>query len=190
MNIITTPNPSLLARASEVVAFDKKLRDMLLDMERTLLATTDPKGVGLAAPQVSIAKRIFLAKPSEKSKTQIFINPVIESVSDEREIPDHTNSPSIERNKPKKKKLFEGCLSIPNFWGNVTRHKELTLTWQDEHGKSHTKHFKGFMATIIQHEIDHLNGILFTKHVMEQHEKLYKSHKNEKGEDEFDEVKI
>src|SRR5581483_3841054 len=96
----------------------------------------------------------------------------------------------IEQNKNKKKKLFEGCLSVPNFWGNVTRAKEITLTWQDEKGKQCTKEFKGFMATIIQHEIDHLDGILFTKHVMEQGEKLYKSHKNEEGEDEFDEVKL
>lgn len=182
-SIVTTPNPILVARASEVTTFDKKLHELLKNMEKTLLATTDPKGVGLAAPQIGEQLRIFLAKPTDRAKIKVFINPEIIKTID-------STPEEIEQNKSKKKKLFEGCLSIPNLWGNVTRAKEITLAWQDENGKTHTKQFSRFMATIIQHEVDHLNGILFTKHVMEQGEKLYKSHKNEKGEDEFDEVKL
>ena len=190
--IVTTPHPILIQASEPVKSFDKKLQTILQEMEETLLATTDPKGVGLAAPQVGLPLRIFLAKPTDKSDVTVYINPIMEQMSQEEGILAHPNSERIEKAKPKKSKgkLLEGCLSIPNIWGNVTRKKEVTLTWQDNTGKKRTKHFKGFMATIIQHEVDHLNGILFTKHVMEQGEKLYKSHKNEEGEDEFDEVKI
>lgn len=178
-SIVVTPNPVLVTVSEPVKTFDKKLHGIIQEMEKTLLATTDPKGVGLAAPQVGLLLRLFLAKPSDKAKVSIYINPVIQFKEELEEKP-----------KKKKKRLLEGCLSIPNIWGNVTRKKELTLTWQDEKGKTHTKEFRGFMATIIQHEVDHLNGTLFTKHVMAQGEKLYKSFKNEKGEDEFEEIKI
>lgn len=190
--IVTTPDPVLAKRAQEVIKFDAKLKEVLQEMRKTLLATEDPIGVGLAAPQVGISMRIFQMKPTEKSVVTNFINPVIVNISESEGILKKLNSENVEKNKPKssKKRLLEGCLSIPNIWGNVTRKKEITIAFQDENGVSHTKHFKGFPAVIIQHEMDHLNGILFTKHVMEQKEKLYKSHKNEEGEDEFDEIKI
>lgn len=190
--IVTTPDEVLAKRAQEVTKFDVKLHEILEGMEKTLLATKDPIGVGLAAPQVGISLRIFQTKPTEKSVVVNFINPVIVDTSENEGVLNKSNSEKIDKNKSKssKKKLLEGCLSIPNIWGNVTRKKEVTLSWQDEKGTSHTKHFRGFPAVIIQHEIDHLNGILFTKHVMEQKEKLYKSHKNKDGEDEFDEIKL
>jgi peptide deformylase len=145
-------------------------------MSETLLATSDPKGVGLAAPQVAVLKRFFLTKPTDKAKIKTFINPeIIEN---------------IENRQESKSKLLEGCLSIPNVWGKVSRAKQVTLMYQNEKGKIFQKTFKGFMATIIQHEVDHLNGILFTKHVLEQSNKLYKSYKNESGEDEFEELRV
>lgn len=191
-SIVTTPNDVLLKVAKPVTDFDKKLQTILSEMEATLRATFDPVGVGLAAPQVGLSLRIFQMKPTEKSKVTSYINPVIESFSDDEEIPEFTNSEKVENKKPEssKNKLLEGCLSIPDIWGNVTRKKSLTLSWQDATGKKFTKEFKSFPAIIIQHEIDHLNGILFTKHVMAQNEKLFKSHKNSQGEDEFEEMKI
>lgn len=190
--LITAPNPVLINYSNSVERFDKKLLEIISGMEAALLATTDPKGVGLAAPQVGINLRIFQMKPTDKAKVTTYINPVISHISQAEEVPNFINSENVENNKPKKSKgkLLEGCLSIPNIWGNVTRKKFLTLTWQDESGKTFTKEFKGFPAVIIQHEVDHLDGILFTKHVIAQHEKLYKSYKNEKGEDEFEEIKI
>lgn len=177
--MVVTPDPVLVKCALEVKHFDKKLHETIRKMKETLAATLDPVGVGLAAPQVGLSIRLFLVKPAENAKVQVFINPEIKSLET-----------AAATKKKTKKRLLEGCLSIPNIWGNITRAKALTLSWQDEHGRHHTKRFRGFMATIIQHELDHLNGILFTKHVMEQGEKLYKSYKNEKGEDEFEEVKI
>lgn len=190
--IITTPNKILVEKANPVTKFDKKLESILSEMEKTLRSTVDPIGVGLAAPQVGLRMRIFLMKPTEKSKVTSFINPVIESTSDEEEVPHFTNSEKVESHKPEssKNKLLEGCLSIPDIWGNVTRKKEVTLVWQDAKGNNFKQVFNGFAAIIIQHEVDHLNGVLFTKHVMDQNEKLFKSHKNEEGEDEFDEIQI
>jgi len=81
-------------------------------------------------------------------------------------------------------------LSLVNIWGEVERSPEITLEYLDESGKSHNRKFSGFMATIIQHEVDHLNGILFPKRVLEQNGTLYQSSKNAKGEDEFEELII
>ena len=191
-NIITTPNKLLLETAKSVDKFDKKLAEIICEMEVALRATVDPIGVGLAAPQVGLSLRIFQMKPTEKSKVTTYINPIIEKLTDEKEVPHFTNKANVEKHKPEssKNKLLEGCLSIPDIWGNVTRQKGVTLKWQDETGTTLTKDFTGFPAIIIQHEIDHLNGILFTTRVMEQKEKLFKSHKNKEGEDEFDEITL
>lgn len=177
LEIITTPNPILVKPAEEVKRFDKKLHQIIEQMKETLDASVDPIGVGLAAPQVGISLRIFIAKPKEDGRHMIFINPTIVSSLDGV-------------SSKKQKRLLEGCLSIPTIWGRVKRKKEITLEYQDKKGNKHTKSFKGFTATIIQHETDHLDGILFTKHAMEQGERLYKSHKNEDGKEEFDEVNV
>ncbi len=190
LKIVTTPDPILVTHSKKVTEFNSKLTDTLSQMEETLRATKDPVGVGLAAPQVGLPLRIFQMKPREDSLVTSFINPEIIERSEDVQIPKYKNSKKVETKKPKKGKLLEGCLSIPDIWGHVTRNKEVTLRWQDEKGKTHQKHFRGFPAVIVQHEVDHLNGVLFTKHVMEQKEQLYKSHKNEQGEDEFDEIKI
>lgn len=190
--IVTTPNKILLQTAKPVTNFDKRLKNIIKGMEEALRATVDPIGVGLAAPQVGLSLRLFVMKPTENSQITAIINPEILKLSDSKQIPDFTNSKKVESKKPKKSKgkLLEGCLSLPNIWGNVTRAKEVTLSFQDENGNKKTETFTSFPAIIIQHEIDHLNGILFTKHVISQGEKLFKSHKNEKGEDEFEEMTI
>ncbi len=183
MKIVTTPNPVLTKQAEPVKKFDKKLKKIISDMEITLAHTSDPVGVGLAAPQVDLSLRIFLARPTEKAPMMHFINPVLESVS----------KPNIKKKTKKsndEKKVLEGCLSIPNIWGHVTRPQKLTLSYYDFNGKKYTNTYTGFMATIILHEMDHLNGVLFTKHVLEQKEKLYRSYKTKNGEEEFEEVNL
>jgi len=192
LDIVVAPNKILVEKTKQVVVFDKKLKKTIEQMEKALDATTDPIGVGLAAPQVNIPKRIFIARPTPKAKLLVVINPIIVSESSEKGIPNQINSKKIEARKPQasKKKLLEGCLSIPDIWGNVSRKREVELEYQDIEGKKIKKTFKGFLATIVQHEIDHLNGVLFTKRVIEQKEKLYRSHKNAEGEDEFDEIEL
>ncbi|RJQ26809.1 peptide deformylase [Candidatus Parcubacteria bacterium] len=177
--IVKTPNQVLMEPSKPVTEFDKKLLNIITEMKESLLATTDPKGVGLAAPQVGIPLKIFLAKPNDKSPILVFINPQIKEITETQP-----------KSSKKKGRLLEGCLSIPSIWGKVSRNASLTIEYQDESGKKHTKVAKGFLAIIIQHEMDHLQGILFTKRVMEQNQKLFRSYKNEKGEDEFEEIKI
>lgn len=194
--LVTTPNEILNQVSKPVGKFDKNLSEILSAMEETLLNTSDPIGVGLAAPQVGLSLRIFQMRPDEKSQIRSFINPTILSISDE---PNSYTTQSGKKKKaieegkippPQGKRLLEGCLSIPNIWGYVQRRKEVKLSFQDKEGKSYEEVFTGFPAIIIQHEMDHLNGILFTKHVMEQKEKLFKSHKDENNEDVFEEINL
>lgn len=180
--MVLTPNPILLEKAKTVKKFDTKLKEYVRDMERLLIEAVDPIGVGLAGPQAGIPYRIFLMRPTEKSKIQVFINPEILKAEEEKQ--------EKSRKKKRNKKILEGCLSIPNIWGNIRRNRCITLKYQDIHGKVHKKVFKEFDSVIIQHEIDHLDGILFTKRVLEQGEKLYRSYKNKEGEEEFEEIKI
>lgn len=186
--IVTTPDPVLTQVAKPVASFDKKLKKIISDMEVTLAHTSDPVGVGLAAPQVGISLQLFLARPTEKAPTMHFINPVILSQS---EVEQSTKKLSKkQRKEAEEKKILEGCLSMPNIWGHVTRSQRVELSFQDSTGKKYTQTYTGFMATIIQHEVDHLNGILFTKHVLGQQEKLYRSYKTKNGEEEFEEIKL
>lgn len=188
--IIATPNPILTSPSKPVTKFDKKLHEVIVQMKKTLDATRDPVGVGLAAPQVGLSLQLFLVKPKINVKTLVFINPVIIAQKDAKS--DAKPRSVVQRSSARasRKRLLEGCLSIPNIWGHVERNREITVRYKNEHGKEKVKTFRGFLASIIQHETDHLNGVLFTKHVIAQGEKLYKSHKNEKGEDEFEEIKI
>ncbi|MBI2033274.1 MAG: peptide deformylase [Candidatus Levybacteria bacterium] len=125
---------------------------------------------------------MFLIKPTQKDKAEVFINPEIISM---QEIPQ-----AVKGKRKKGTSKLEGCLSLPNIWGVVHRSSEVTVSYLDENGKKHKKTFRGFPAVIIQHEYDHLQGILFPKRVLEQHEKLYKSSKDKKGEDIFEEMEI
>lgn len=182
--IIKAPQAVLAEKAKPIIVkgtIDNTTRALIEDMKKTLAGTRDPEGVGLAAPQVGKALQLFITKPTDTSPVSVFINPIIQSEEPET--------------KPVKKKSsgntkLEGCLSLPGIWGFVKRYPKLTLSYIDEKGKPHTRQFSGFMATIIQHEIDHLEGVLFPKRVFEQNNKLYKSHKNAKGKDVFEEVEI
>lgn len=190
LKIISAPNPVLSQTAKEVKKIDKALLKFLKEMEEALLAAKDPVGVGLAAPQVNKSLQIFIAKPTSKSKIQIFINPRIEAG-----LPAEAQAKVGSRaEKVKEATKLEGCLSLPNIWGEVKRDPTIKLQYQlptnNNQLITRTHTFSGFMATIIQHEMDHLQGILFPKRVLEQKGILYKSHKNEKGEDVFEEIEI
>lgn len=186
LKIITAPHPILSQKAKSVTKIDAAILNLIEGMKQALLAAKDPEGVGLAAPQVDRSLQIFLVKPTAKSNFYIFINPEIVNKSPEE---NYVKRPKKDKSEKSSKQL-EGCLSLPTIWGPVLRSSSLTLSYLDENGISHKKKFSKFMATIIQHEIDHLNGILFPKKVLEQKGKLYKSHKDEKNEDVFEEIEI
>lgn len=181
--IVKAPNEVLSAQAKTIEKIDKYILQLIEDMKETLLNTHDPEGVGLAAPQVGKSLQLFIAKPSPKAPFLVCINPKIVSESETMQ----------ELGRPKRSKApakLEGCLSLQDVWGTVRRHKTITLSYQDEIGKTHTKTFTGFLATIIQHETDHLHGILFPRRVFEQSGKLYKSKKDKKNEDVFEEIEL
>jgi len=194
LKIIAAPNPILsqsakpvtiryLAKQISKVNFN--ILELIEEMKETLLSARDPEGVGLAAPQVGRSLALFIAKPTPKSPIQVFINSKV--TANKKHLT--TNELEVRGQKLGVSKL-EGCLSLLNIWGEVKRDPQITVSYLDEKGNPHAKIFKGLMATIIQHETDHLNGILFPKKVLEQTGKLYKSKKNAKGEDIFEEIEI
>jgi peptide deformylase len=175
--IVKIPAAVLSTATGEVKSFDKKLVHIISDMKTTLLHATNPKGVGLAAPQVGLPLAIFLARPDEKHDIRVFINPEIITRAPASPNADKTNQ-------------LEGCLSIPGVWGTVNRSPKLTLKYQDEKGKTHEEEISGFLATIVQHEMDHLKGILFTQRVLEQKNSFYQATTDDKGKEVLEEVVI
>ena len=120
--------------------------DVRLISFKMLETMYEAPGIGLAAPQVGILKRIFVMDCSEKdvvSKPYIIINPEIVWLSEQKSI------------------YEEGCLSIPDFYGDVERPSEITIRCLNEKGYIIEHHFDGLQAICAQHEIDHLNGVLF-----------------------------
>jgi peptide deformylase len=179
LQIVTAPNPVLSTKAKPVAKVDRAILNLVEQMEESLDKASDPIGVGLAAPQVGKSLNLFVTKPTPKSRMFVFINPQITA-----------KKPLKKEPGEKTPRKLEGCLSLVNIWGEVQRSPEITVEYLDETGKLHKRQFRGFMATIIQHEVDHLSGILFPKRVLEQGGILYQSSKNSKGEDEFEELKI
>ena len=178
--IVTAPNNVLAKKAKPVGKVNKNILNIIEDMKVSLLSATDPIGVGLAAPQIGRSLQIFITKPTIESKISVFINPKI--ILLEKTV--------LKKKESKKYTKLEGCLSLPSVWGEVKRSSSLTLEYINTKGKKRTSIFKGFMAIIIQHEIDHLNGVLFPKRVLEQAGTLYKSEKNKEGKEIFEEIKI
>lgn len=169
LKLVTAPNEILTKLSQPVTNFDNNLQKLINQMEETLIAQHDPPGVGLAAPQIGISQAIFIMKPNENAKTEIFINPKILEIKNPK-------SPHSGVNKlatKKRKSPLEGCLSVPRIWGPVKRNKQILLEYQDLNGNKFNQWFKGFKAIIIQHEMDHLNGVLFTQRALEQKSPLY-----------------
>ncbi len=172
LKIVHAPSPILTKVVSHVAKINKKIRELVYDMEETLIEQVDPQGVGLAAPQVNVDLAIFIMKPTLKAETQVFINPRIVEVV-ESPTPKNANDQRPATNVNKEDIKLEGCLSIPRIWGPVTRSSKVLLEYQDLTGEKHTEWYSGFKAVIIQHEMDHLHGTLFTQRVLEQKGRLF-----------------
>lgn len=185
--IVKVPNEILTTPAKRVKKLDKEVKRVVSKLKKDLLGADKPKGVGLAAPQIGIPLQIFITKPDKNTKVRIFINPKILSKSGKTDYLKRPNKATL--TKAGKKRL-EGCLSIPNVWGHLKRPNKVKLKYTDIKGKIHTEEFSGFMATIVQHETDHLKGILFTQKVLKQKEKLYRIEKDNQGEERLVEIEI
>lgn len=143
LQIVKYPNEVLEVECEPVTTFDRKLTKLLNDMYDTMI---EEDGVGLAAPQIGIAKQIAIVDIGDDSGLIELINPVILEQRGEQVGP-------------------EGCLSFPGLFGEVTRYDYVKVRAQNRKGKTYIIEAKAFLARAIQHEIDHLHGILFTSKV-------------------------
>jgi peptide deformylase len=147
--IVHVPHPALRKKAKKVSDFGPDLQSLIDDMITTL---HDYSGVGLAAPQVNESKQVILAEYGS---------------DEDEEIPPTLYvavNPKITRFSPEISVGAEGCLSIPGLMGEVERALEIVVEAQDRHGEAIKLRLNGWVSRIFQHEVDHLNGILFTDH--------------------------
>lgn len=156
--IITYPNPMLLEPSETVTVFDDPLQELIEDMAETMF---EAPGAGLAAVQVAVNKRVIVVNTTQDTEDAekswyALINPEI-----------------IEKNG-----VFiseeEGCLSVPELRATVKRASRVVVKAQDRNGDPLTIEVDGFHAVVLQHEIDHLNGILFIEHLSALKRSLYK----------------
>lgn len=171
MQVVKAPDPKLRVQTKPVKRINQSLKSTLKEMVKLTKTFKEPEGVGLASTQIGLDESFFVAKDDKK-----FISVI---------------NPKISSTGKRVKKYFEGCLSIPNMWGEVKRPTNIKVSYQDDTGKAVTVSLKGILAWIFQHEIDHLNGILFPDLVLQQKGKFYKfTGKDKTGTDTFEEVTL
>ncbi len=173
LKIIKAPSDILNKPCQRVESFGQNLKKLADQMLATLQAQHDPPGVGLAANQVGVSLQIFVLQKDPSDKPLFVVNPEILRIENKK------------NESTKEKKELEGCLSIPRIWSPVQRAKKIKIRYQDLKGNTKEQEFKGLNAVIIQHEIDHLQGILFTQRAVQQNKPIYK----EEG-DEFIEISL
>ncbi len=145
--ILTAPDPRLKAMSEPVESVDAEMRALVADMIETMY---DADGIGLAAIQVGVAKRVLVMDIDQRDgekNPRVFINPVITWASEETET------------------MEEGCLSVPEIWDDVERPKSIKAEYLDGEGNRQTLEADGLLAVCLQHEMDHLDGILFLDHL-------------------------
>jgi len=170
MKILVTPHKFLRITAKPVLVYDKKLEKQISDMVQTLQSAKDPEGVGLAATQVGINRRLFIVTLS--GQPEIFINP---------EIVGQSQAMLSEVHPKKKDRWLEGCLSIVGLWGFVDRPYSIKikyLTPQNGRLIPREREFLDAESAYVQHENDHLNGILFTDLILKQGGQIFKQTPN------------
>jgi len=149
--IIFPDNPVLRQKARRVVEFDKKLHTLIDDMTETML---DAPGVGLAAPQVEIGQRVIVVRlPDDEEAREIH--------GDQAGVLYEVVNPEIIKRSREMVDGVEACLSIPGYFGRVDRHVAVTVRGQDRHGKPIRIKAYDWLARVFQHEIDHLDGVLY-----------------------------
>jgi peptide deformylase len=142
-NVVTEGDEILRKHCREVKEITPRLKETLEDMLETM---RESMGVGIAGPQVGVMRRIFVAQPDpfDEEKVYFMINPVMLEMSDEKELG------------------VEGCLSVPDMIGDVERSTRIKMEATDINGQRKVYEFEGFDARVMQHEYDHLDGILYT----------------------------
>jgi peptide deformylase len=145
--ILVAPDPRLKTVAAEIAKVDGEIRRLIDDMLQTMYGAD---GIGLAAVQIGVAKRVIVMDIDQKEgkkNPRVFVNPKILWASEERA------------------SLEEGCLSVPDIWEEVERPASIRAEYLDRDGKKETLEAGGLLADCLQHEMDHLDGILFIDHL-------------------------
>jgi peptide deformylase len=143
----TFPDPILRKKTQTVTVFDRSLLKLVAVLVRVM--KSQPYGIGIAAPQIGVAKAVAVvdvSKRDPKTKRLILVNPVI-----------------LERKEPEARK--EGCMSFPDYTAFLKRHKWIRFRWQNERGEFLERISTGIEAVCVEHEVDHLQGVLFIDHV-------------------------
>jgi peptide deformylase len=148
--IITSPHPTLRDRATKVRAFTPKLDELIEDMIETMRASS---GVGLAAPQIGVSQRVIVVEYGEDSE-----DPEIPSKPPKLYV---VVNPEIVRHSKDTVAGNEACLSLPGYFGEVDRYESVTVKGLNRQGKSFRLKANGWLARIFQHEIDHIEGMLY-----------------------------
>jgi len=156
-DILVHPSPCLKQVAEAVTEFDQALQQLLSDLEDTLAVA--PGCVGIAAPQIGVSRRVVItdvrkAKGSCHGRL-VLVNPEI------------IRHEGMARGR-------EGCLSVPDFTGNVMRAEEVVVQARDSAGRQQSFEFSGFEARVVQHEIDHLEGLLFLDRLVSRRHDLFR----------------
>ncbi len=141
------PNPILRKKAQRVTVFDRSLLKLVAALVRVM--KSQPRGIGIAAPQIGTARAVAIVDVSKRepqAERLILVNPVI-----------------LETREPETRK--EGCMSLPDYTAFLKRHRWVRFRWQDTQGEFHEKVSTGIEAICVEHEVDHLNGVLFIDHV-------------------------
>jgi peptide deformylase len=145
--LIILPDPLLRQVSKPIERVDAETKRLAQDMLDTMY---DAPGIGLAAVQIGVGRRMLVidvSREDEEKTPLVFINPEILSSSEDRSV------------------YEEGCLSIPDYYAEVERPAQVTVKYVDREGKDQTIDAEGLLATCLQHEVDHLNGILFIDHI-------------------------
>ena len=140
LKIIKYPDTFLRKASQPINRFDGDLKEMAMAMAQTMY--TDD-GIGLAGPQVGLSQQIVVMGDRNGHSYTVYVNPEVTFFSKDKTVTE------------------EGCLSLPQIFGLVRRSKQIHIKYKDLDGQSHKEKIKGFQAIVLQHEIDHLNGILF-----------------------------
>ncbi len=149
--IVTLPDPVLRRKARPVTTFDKDLQTLIDDMVETM---RDAPGVGLAAPQVAVSQRLIVveyAEPPEDGDEEKEVKPKLYVMA----------NPEIVKTSEEKVLGVEGCLSIPGLVGEVDRYTMVQIKGLNRRGQPMKVKAEGWLARIFQHEIDHINGVVF-----------------------------
>jgi len=159
MPVIKMDNPVLHRKAKKVKKIDDSIQKLIDDMVDTM---HEIEGVGLAAPQVGVPLQVVVIQMPGEEEVITLINPEVVKISEETEM------------------MMEGCLSLPGYNADVKRSTSITVKARDRQGKPIRIKGEGLMAQALQHEVDHINGIVFVDHL----EGMDKLRKNEEGEEE------